>query len=273
MLAPSDFGLLGVALLTLSTIEIFSQTGFRSALIQKKENIESYLDTAWTVSAMRGVILFLILYLSSPIISKFFNSPQAMSVIKVISISILFSGFKNIGILFFQKELEFKKQFIYEFSATIGDLIVAISLAFILRNVWALVWGVLAANFVRFVMSYVLSPYRPKFRIQKEKFKDLFGFSKWVLGSGILVFLTTQGDDIFVGKMLGVTTLGFYQMAYLLSNLPATEITHVISRVTFPAYSKLQEDLSKIKEAYLKVLQVIAFFSFPLTAVHMPKLY
>ncbi len=187
-----------------------------------------------------------------------------MLVIKVISISILLSGFRNIGILFFQKELEFKKQFIYEFSATIVDLTVAISLAFILRNVWALVWGILAANFVRFVMSYVLLPYRPKFKIQKEKFKDLFGFGKWVLGTGILILLTTQGDDIFVGKMLGVTTLAFYQMAYMLSNLPATEITHVISRVTFPAYSKLQEDLPKIKEAYLNVLQLIAFFSFPL---------
>jgi len=251
-------------LLALSTLEIFSQTGFRAALIQKKENIESYLDTAWTVSAIRGIVLFLILYLSSPIISKFFNSSQAMLVIKVISISILLSGFRNIGILFFQKELEFKKQFIYEFSATIVDLTVAISLSFILRNVWALVWGILAANFVRFVMSYVLLPYRPKFKIQKEKFKDLFGFGKWVLGSGILVFLTTQGDDIFVGKMLGVTTLGFYQMAYMLSNLPATEITHVISRVTFPAYSKLQEDLPRIKEAYLNVLHLIAFISVPL---------
>jgi len=264
LLAPNDFGLLGIALLALSTLEIFSQTGFRAALIQKKENIESYLDTAWTVSAIRGIVLFLILYLSSPIISKFFNSSQAMLVIKVISISILLSGFRNIGILFFQKELEFKKQFIYEFSATIVDLTVAISLSFILRNVWALVWGILAANFVRFVMSYVLLPYRPKFKIQKEKFKDLFGFGKWVLGSGILVFLTTQGDDIFVGKMLGVTTLGFYQMAYMLSNLPATEITHVISRVTFPAYSKLQEDLPRIKEAYLNVLHLIAFISVPL---------
>ena len=264
LLAPSDFGLLGIALLTLSMLEIFSETGFRAALIQKKENIESYLDTAWTISTIRGIILFLILYLSSPIISKFFNSSQAVSVIKIISISILLSGFKNIGIVFFQKELEFKKQFIYEFTATIADIVVAISLALVLRNVWALVWGVLAANFVRFVMSYVLLPYRPKFRIQKEKFKDLFGFGKWVLGSGILIFFTTQGDDIFVGKMFGATTLGFYQMAYLLSNLPATEITHVISRVTFPAYSKLQGNLSKIKEGYLNVLQIIAFFSFPL---------
>ncbi len=264
LLAPHDFGLLGIAMLAIATLETFSQTGFQAALIQKKENIESYLDTAWTVSAIRGIVLFLILFFSAPVVAKFFNSPQATLVIRVIAISTLLSGFRNIGILFFQKELEFNKQFVYEFSATIVDLTVAISLAFILRNVWALVWGGLAANFVRLFMSYIIQPYRPRIRFEKEKFQDLFGFGRWVLGSSILIFLITQGDDIFVGKMLGVTALGLYQMAYLISNLPATEITHVISQVTFPAYSKLQDDLPKLREAYLKVLQLTAFISIPL---------
>jgi O-antigen/teichoic acid export membrane protein len=264
LLAPHDFGLLGVAMLAIATLETFSQTGFQAALIQKKENVESYLDTAWTVSAIRGIVLFLILFLSAPVIAKFFNSPQATLIIRVIAVSTLLSGFRNIGILFFQKELEFNKQFIYELSATLVDITVAISLAIILRNVWALVWGGLAANFVRLFMSYMLHPYRPRIRFEKEKFQDLFGFGRWVLGSSILVFLITQGDDIFVGKMLGVAALGFYQMAYLISNLSATEITHVISQVTFPAYSKLQDDLTKLREAYLKILQLTTFISIPL---------
>lgn len=264
LLAPHDFGLLGIAMLAIATLETFSQTGFQAALIQKKENVESYLDTAWTVSAIRGIILFLILFLSSPVIAKFFNSPQATLVIRVIAVSTLLSGFKNIGILFFQKELEFNKQFIYEFSATIVDLTVAISLAFILRNVWALVWGGLAANLMRLFMSYIIQPYRPQIKFEKEKFQDLFVFGRWVLSSSILIFLITQGDDIFVGKMLGVTALGLYQMAYLISNLPATEITHVISQVTFPAYSKMQDDLPRLREAYLKVLKLTAFIAIPL---------
>ncbi len=77
-------------------------------------------------------------------------------------------------------------------------------------------------------------------------------------------FLVVQGDDIFVGKMLGVTALGFYQMAYLISNLPATEITHVISQVTFPAYSKMQYDLQRLRAAYLDTLQLTAFVSIPI---------
>lgn len=267
LLAPEDFGLLGIALLAIAMLDTFSQPGFQTALIQKQQRIESYLDTAWTVSAIRGTILFLILFCAAPFIARFFNSQQATLVIRVLAISTLLSGFTNVGVLFFQKELEFNKQFCYDLSTTLVDLSVAVSLAFILRNVWALVWGGLAGNFARLFMSYLLHPYRPRIMFDREKFQDLLAFGKWLLGSGILIFLITQGDDIFVGKMLGVTALGFYQMAYLLSNLPATEITHIISQVTFPAYSKLQEDLPKLGEAYLKVLQLTAFLSLPLAGI------
>jgi len=267
LLAPHDFGLFGIAVLAISTIETFSQTGFQAALVQKKNNIESYLDTAWTISAIRGIILFLILFSSAPIIAKFFDSAQVTLIIKVIAVSTLLSGFRSISIVFFQKQFEFNKQFYYEISATFVGLTVAIILAFILRNVWALVWGELVANFVRVFMSYIIYSYRPRIKLEKEKIHKLFGFGKWVMGSSMLSFLIIQGDDIFVGKMLGVTVLGLYQMAYLISNLPTTEITHVISQVTFPAYSKLQDNLPKLRESYLKVLQLTAILSFPIAGL------
>jgi O-antigen/teichoic acid export membrane protein len=86
-----------------------------------------------------------------------------------------------------------------------------------------------------------------------------------VFASSIIVFIVTQGDDVIVGKMLGVAALAFYQMAYTFSNMAATEIIHVVSRVMLPAYSKLQDDLPKLKQAYLKVLQITAFVSAPLS--------
>jgi lipopolysaccharide exporter len=266
VLLPQDFGLLGIAMLAASTLDALSQTGFQSALIQKKDDVKAYLDVAWTILAIRGLILFVILFATAPLIAQFFNSPQATLVIMVIAVNMLLTGCGNIGIVFFQKELEFNKQFVYELSATVVDLVVSISLAFTLRNVWALVWGGIAKNLTRFFLSYVLHPYRPRIKLEKDRFRDLFGFGIWIFGSTILIFLITQGDDIFVGKMLGVAALGFYQMAYLFSNLPVTEITDVISRVTFPAYSKLQDDLAKLSEGYLKVLQLTAYISIPLAA-------
>jgi len=267
ILSPNDFGLMGIALLTMSTLETFSQTGFQQALIQKKENIESYIDSAWTVLILRGFILFITLYFIAPYTAIFFGAPEAKSIIRVMGFSILFQAFTNIGVIYFQKELEFNREFIYQFSGTLADFVVSILAVLILRNVWALVFGLLAGNMVRCLVSYLVHPYRPHLSKYLGKAKELFGFGKWIMGSSIIIFLITQGDDIFVGKFMGTTALGFYQMAYRISNMPATEITHVISQVTFPVYSKLQGNIPKIREVYLKVLQLTAFLSFPIAGI------
>jgi len=264
ILSPSDFGLMGIALLTMSSLETFSQTGFQQALIQKKEDIKSYLNSAWTVLILRGFVLFVILYFIAPYAAIFFDAPEAKPIIRIIGFSILFQAFTNIGVTYFKKELEFNKEFIYQFSGTLADFIVAITAVLILKNVWALVLGLLAGNAVRCFVSYLVHPYRPCLSKDLGKAKELFGFGKWIMGSSILVFLLTQGDDIFVGKLLGATALGFYQLAYRISNIPATEYSHIIATVTFPAYSKLQDNLSKLKEAFLKVLQLTAFLSIPI---------
>lgn len=262
LLSPNDFGLFGIALLAMSALETFSQTGFQQALIQKKGDVKPYLDTAWTVQAVRGLLLAGLLYIVAPYVAAFFGEPNASPLLKVLGLSMVFQGFTNIGVVFFQKELEFHKQFIYQFSGTVVDLAVAITAAILLKNAWALILGLVAANLVQMVVSYLVHPYRSRPRLEGEKAMELSAFGKWIFGSSILVFLLNQGDDIFLGKVLGATALGFYQMAYRISNLPATEITHVISQVTFPAYSRLQDRLPELQKAYLQTLQVTAFFSF-----------
>jgi len=267
LLSPNDFGLFGIALLTLSTLDTFSEAGFGQALIQKKEETKSYLNTAWTVGIVRGLLIAVILFFVAPYAAAFFKTPAAEPILKVIGLAIIFQSLTNIAVIYFEKELKFHKYFAYQFAGTIADVTVAITAALLLRSVWALVFGLLAGNLVRCIVSYIIDSHRPRLQFNKGQAKELFGFGGWILGSSILMFFITQGDDIFVGKLLGVTALGFYQMAYRISNIPATEITHVISQVTFPAYSKLQDNISKLREAYLKVLQVTAFLSFPIAGL------
>lgn len=264
LLLPSDFGLVGIALIAISALELFTRTGFDAALIQKKGAATEYLDTTWLVSAIRGMVLAVILFSLSPIIARFFENAEAAPILRVMAITTALVGFRNIGVMYFRKELRFEKQFIFNLGITLTTISVSIPLAFLLRSVWAIIYGALAGSLMELILSYVLHPYRPKFKFDSGKAKELFSFGKWILGSGVLVFLVTQGDDIFVGKLLGVTLLGLYQIAYRISNLPATEITHVISRVTFPAFSKLQDNKAKLREGYLKVLQLTSFILFPL---------
>ena len=267
LLAPNDFGLLGIAFLTIATLDTFSQTGLDTALIQMKDDIKEYLNAVWSISIIRGLILYGILFLSAPYVALFFKSPDATSIIRVVGMTIFLRSFTNIGVIYFQKELKFNKHFMCRFSSTIINFIVSIVAVFMLKSVWALVLGQLADCTTGVIASYLLHQYRPRFNLNLEKVKKLFGFGKWVFGSSILIFLFTQGDDFFVGGLLGATALGFYQMAYRVSRMPTTEISHIISKVTFPAYSKIQDDLSRLRDAYLKILKLTAFLSFPIVGL------
>lgn len=264
LLQPKDFGLMGIALLTMSILDIFSKTGFMEKLIQKKENIEDYLNTAWTVLVFRGIFIFaFMIFISSPV-STFFESPDALNIIRLVALSPLLIGLQNIGIVYFRRNLQFNKQFIYEVSGTAIDFVVAVVFAIIFRSVYALVFGLLAGDIIRLIVSYILSPVRPRFCFLIDKAKDMYIFGRWVLGSGILVFIATQGDDIFVGKLLGVAALGFYQMAYKISTLVVTEVTYVIEKVSFPVYAKIQDNLIKLKQIYTDVLKLTAFVTIPI---------
>jgi len=266
LLSPNDFGLFGIAMLAISGLQSLSQTGFNSAIIHKKGGTKSYLDPAWTVQVVRGLILAIVLITSAPLVGSFFREPRAILIIRVLGASVLLGSVKNIGIVYFRKELKFHKQFLYRLTGTIADVAVAIPAAIILRSVWALVFGVLSGNLARFIISYYIHPYRPGIDFDWEKIKEMFDFGRWILGGGVVVFIATQGDDIFLGKVLGATSLGFYRLAFRISNTVATEITHVISQVTFPAYSKLQDDLSTLKTAFMKTMSLTAALSIPLAA-------
>lgn len=266
ILAPSDFGLMGIALLTMSALETFSTTGFSQALIQKKENTHNYLDAAWTVLIIRGFIIFILLYLAAPYVAVFFHSPAVRPIIQVLGFTVFIHAFANIGVVFFQKELEFNKIFISRFVGISTNFIVAILAALILRSVWALVLGLFAENVVNLIVSYLIHPYRPHFSKDFGKVKELFGFGRWVLGSNILIFIGEHIDDIFVGRVLSAMALGFYQMAYRISNMIETEITQVISSVAFPAYAKIQDQKARLQKAYFRIMRLTLSISLPITA-------
>lgn len=266
LLAPEDFGIVGIAVLALAVVETFSQTGFQTALIQKNNRIEPYLDTAWTAAVLRGILLFLVLYTAAPALARFFEAPDAVAVVRVIATTSALAGFINIGIYYFQKELQFRKHFVYEISSIAAELVIAVILAFILRNYWALVGGGIAGAATRLLMSYILHPYRPKVNFNWKHFIELFRFGRWVASSNILVFAVNRGDDLFIGKFAGAASLGFYQVAFTLGNLPTTEVTSVLSQVTFPAYAKLQNDRNRVRLAYTRVLKATAMVCLPMAA-------
>lgn len=262
LLAPEDFGLIGIAVMSTSALDIFSQTGFQKALVQRKNIDNNLLDVAWTASVIRGAILFSILFLAAPLASAFFETANALPIIKVLALVFLIKGFENIGTIYFSKNLEFHKVFIWKISSLFTSLVVTISLAVILRNAWAIVWGMLASNVVSTTISHAIHPYKPRIRLEINIAKNLFGYGKWILLQGIVVFLSREGDKIVLTKLLGVTTLGTYVMAMRFAGVPAS-VTGTLRKVLFPAYASIQDSVQRLRDAYLKVLSAVAYLCIP----------
>lgn len=263
MLGPEDFGLFGIALVVITIFDAISETGIQQALIQKKGDLRPYLDTAWTIQLARAILLLAVLLLLSPLVARFFEEPAAGPLLRVVAFSVVLRGFANIGVVYFLKELQFHKQFIYRMSRALVELSVAITAALLLSNAWALAWGFLAGNFSELILSYLIHPYRPKFHFKWLRARELYEFGRWIWAYSLISLLMSQ-DRVFIGKIAGSTALGLYQMSLRIVSMPMTAVTDVVYQVTFPAYSKIQEDISILKVRYLQALRLTAFLSIPM---------
>lgn len=267
LLSPLDFGIIGLAILSINLLNVFSETGIESALIQKDKIGRVELDTAWTLAIVRGLLLSTLLFLNAGWIASYFDNMTLKPVLRAMSATFLLAGFTNIGIVYFQKELNFKKKVILDSAADIAGAVSAVILAFYIRNVWALVAGTIIWVTVKCLASYWLHPYRPKFSWDWPVAKSLLNFGKHIFWVSVVTFIVTSGDDALVGKLMGVTVLGFYTMAYNIANIPVSSLAAIIGRISFPAYSLLQKDPERLKEAFRKIFETVLIMILPLTVL------
>lgn len=264
LIDPDAFGLLGIALLVLVVMRQATEFGFDAALIQQREeDVDAYLNTAWTLRMLQGAAMAAIAYASAPLIATAFSEPRVTPLLQVLAVSPLIVGLRNPAAVYFKKNLEFHKQFVYRVTGSVFDVVVAIAFGVVYQSVWALVVGKLVGDATRTLVSYVIDGYRPWPEFDTGFAREMFGYGKWVLGSGLVIIALNRGDDAFVGWFLGATALGFYQLAYQFSNAPATEISHVIAKVTFPAYSKVQDDVDALRNGFFTTVQLTALVSLP----------
>jgi len=268
LLAPEDFGLLGIALLLMSILQTFTATGVDAALIQKQKDITPYLNTAWTLKVVRGFAIYALLFFAAPLAAGLKMSPEqvetAVLIIRVTGLSLIIDGFVNIGTIYFSKELQFDKNFTMGTVSNLCSMLISIAIAVVYKNPWALVAGKLINSLSGTILSYMMHVYRPRFSFSFHKAAELWKFGRWITAGSIMSFVITEGDDCLVLYTLGPQALGLYQMAYRVSNSPATEITGLLSKITFPAYSLISGDKERLSKAFLKTISYTALLGFPI---------
>lgn len=267
ILTPSQFGTFGIANLVLVFVEIVTETGVNTFLIQNKEDIKKFINTSWIVSMVRGLIIALLIIASSPFIAKFFNSQDSFKLLLLISLVPFLRGFINPSVVTFQKELRFNKEFYYRSSTFFVETFFSILLVLWMRTIESLIYAILIGVLYEVILSFLIVKPTPSFSFNFPLFKKVIGYGKWITANTIFNYFFQHTDDISVARLLGTPSLGVYDMAYRISLVPISDVADVITKVTFPVYVKISGDTERLKRAFLRTLLIVFALVVPIGVV------
>ncbi|MHA1892737.1 MAG: oligosaccharide flippase family protein [Promethearchaeota archaeon] len=263
ILSPDDFGVVGAGLILINTITLISNTQIEQSLIQKKDDIRPYLNSAWSFNVLKSILLSGTLASISPLIAILFNDPRVVPVIITLAIMSGIRDCKNIGIIYLQKNLNFNKIILSRLAMKASAFIIIFPLYIFIKDYWLMVISYSVAFVLEFIFSFIIHPYRPNFKIDKSKLMELINFTKWIILSGIIGFFNIQMDDYIVGTLFVTEVLGLYQLARYVGWMPANQISYVIAEITFPSFSILQDSKEKLKTMFMKTFQIVIFVTVP----------
>lgn len=262
LLTPEDFGVVAMAMLLMRIAEAVAELRPEWALIQNTRAERKHYDTVWTMTVLRGAVMAVLLVLAARPGAVFFNEPRVEVLSYVIAVGVFIEGFSNVGVADFFKNLTLQKTFRFNLASRIGSFSTTVILAFALRNYWALVGGFVAYRVFFVIFSYAFHPYRPRFSL--AAWREILGFSKWLLAHNLFVAIAKRSDIFFIGKFVDATSLGMYTVARRVSGLSGGEFVGPVRNAIFPAYAKLAQEPEKLRESFIEGYGMIMLIGTPI---------
>ena len=264
ILTPAMFGIVGMITIFSNFAIIFIDLGFSAALIQKKEVSPTQYSSVFWLNLGIGFFMYALFYISAPMISQFYNQPELIVYIRVICLSFIITSLSAVQANLLIKELQFKKKVIINWIAMLIGYVVAFVLAYKGYGVWALVMMTLTTAVLNSIMYWIVSKWTPLFVFEWKTIKELSNYGFNFLGDSSVNYWSRNFDNFIIAKVLGSNDLGIYTRAYSLMLLPLRNVTTIVTKVMFPAFSQKQDDLQVLKKYYLNIIQYIALITFPL---------
>lgn len=261
LLVPADFGLVAMATVLMQFLIAVSDFSVHVLLIQKTSIDREDMDSAWSMQAALGLAQAVILLgLANPA-ADFYNEPRLVEIVYTLAAIALLKGFKNIGVIMFQRDMTFGLDFRLMAIQRLLTFTVTISIAWIYQTYWALVVGMMVGAVAELALSYGMHPFRPRF--STKRWGEIFKFSKWLVANNILSFLGQRGPDLVLGRLIGPRAVGLFSISYEIAMLPSTELVAPINRAALPGYSRLREQEGGLQRGYFDVLGLIALVAVP----------
>lgn len=264
LLSPDDFGIFSILMIFVSFLIMFVDMGTASALIHFKKPSQKLLSSVFFFNIFIGLFLCIILTLLSGVIAEFFEKPILEELLVLISINFIIMSFGVVQKAKLEKELNVKYITLAESLAIFIGILVAIIAAYLGAGVYSLIYQTLVTSLITVGLTWIISSWKPVFYFSLSEIHKIWEYTANLTTFNLVNYFSRNADNILIGKFLTTNALGVYSLAYNIMLYPIQNISRVLIRILFPAFSHIQDDNKKFKRAYLKVIFFIALISFPI---------
>ena len=274
ILMPEEYGIIAIVLVFINIANVFVTSGLGQALIQKKDATELDFDTMFLIAHLMAWGIFVILFFVSPLIASFYNNPQLVWVLRVISLKLPIASFNSIQHAYVTRHMQFRKYFFSTLAGTLVSGAVGILLAIHGAGVWALVLQYLINSLMDTLILLFTAKWKPKFRFSFVNAKQMFGFSIKLTLSSLINTIYVEMQSMVIGKVYTDDALGYYKRGDQFPSLIITHINSSVGSVMFPTFSKVADNIDTLKSMTRRSMSVtfyiIAPLMFGLAAVAKP---
>ena len=264
LLFPEQFGLIGMLTIFIEVMRVFLDSGFGSALIQKKNATSTDINSIFYFNIFVGIAAVGLSFLIAPWIAAFYNQPILTPLTKALSLTILINSFGAIQMNMLTKHINFKVQTKVSLIAGLLSGIIGITLAISGFGVWSLVVQQVSSSLFQTASYWFFSSWRPALLFSFQSLKEMFGFGSRLLVTNLMNRFFDNIYLLVIGKLFSATSLGYFTRASTLQGLPTQTLSEMVARVTFPVFSTIQDDPARLKRGLKKALTVLAMVNFPM---------
>lgn len=263
-LSPSDYGLVAMLTIFLTVAQIFVDSGFVEALIQKQDRTEIDFSTTFWFNIGVALLIYAMLFLISPFIADFYDEPLLEDLLVWIALIFVINAFRTVQQAKLNIAMDFRRQAWISIIAISVSGCVGIWMACHDFGVWTLVWQPLMQNFLNVMLLWISAGWIPSFVFSSRSFKELFGFGSRLLMSRTLHAIYTNGSFLLIGKFYSPAVTGLYSQSTLMTNFVPMAINDVVARVAYPIECALQDNNEELQYRFFQMLRLTCFLLFPL---------
>ncbi|UGU14371.1 lipopolysaccharide biosynthesis protein [Sinomicrobium kalidii] len=263
LLTPEAFGLIGMLMIFIQVSQALIIAGFNQALIQKKDTDEEDYSSVFWVNLGVSVLIYVILFFAAPYIATFYDQPVLTELVRALSLVFVINAFSYVQEARLSKEMRFKTLTIISIPSTVIGGVASIVIAIMGFGVWSIIALQLITRFAYAIQIWFYSRWMPLLTYNGGKVKKLFSFGSNLMVSTIIHTVYKNVYLVVIGKFFPLSALGYYQNANNLVIIPSSTISGALAKVTFPAFSSIQDDDKRLKEGFKKIIQQVLFWICP----------